>query len=87
MANWKRQLQGLIENEMESLNPSLATHHNLLGEMLMTRCKYAFKSQKSCQIMVKTMNFVTYVFSWHLKVMLIIPSCAKWLIWMLRNSN
>jgi hypothetical protein len=26
-------------------------------------------------------------FPWHFKVMLIIPSCAKWLIWKLRNSN
>ncbi len=24
---------------------------------------------------------------WHFKIILIIPSCAKWLIWMLRNSN
>jgi len=26
-------------------------------------------------------------FFWQFKIMLIIPSCAKWFIWMLRNSN
>jgi ABC-type multidrug transport system permease subunit len=24
---------------------------------------------------------------WQFKVLVIIPSCVKWLIWMLRNSN
>jgi hypothetical protein len=54
-------------------------YHELFG------CKYTFRSQKPCRIVVKIVNFFTYVFSWHFKVMLIIRSCAKWLIWMLRN--
>jgi hypothetical protein len=54
-------------------------YHELFG------CKYTFRNQKPCWIVVKIVNFLTYVFSWHFKIMLIIPSCAKWLIWMLRN--
>jgi hypothetical protein len=50
-------------------------YHELYG------CKYTFMSQKPCWIVVKIVKFFTYVFSWHLKVMLIIPSCVKWLIW------
>jgi hypothetical protein len=51
------------------------------------RCEYKDRRQKSCYIVVKIVNFFTYVFSWHLKVMLIISSCVRWLIWMLRNSS
>jgi hypothetical protein len=61
---------------------------SLNGQLFMwtLKCKYAQRSQKLCWILMKTMNFLQF-FCWHLKIMLVISSCAKWLIWMLKNSN
>jgi hypothetical protein len=35
----------------------------------------------------KFQTIVDMFLFWHFKIMVIIPSCVKWLIWMLRNSN
>jgi hypothetical protein len=51
------------------------------------RCKYVQRSQKSCWNWWKIYKFFTYILFWHFKVMLIIPSCIKWLIWLLKKSN
>jgi hypothetical protein len=60
---------------------------NMIESIKASGCEYRDRSQKPCRIVMKTMNFFTYVFFLHFKIMLIIPSCVKWLIWKLRNSN
>jgi hypothetical protein len=72
----------MIENAFNSLKKSFK-------EILCKMDANTFKGiNNPCWILVKIVFTFLYMFLfWHSKIMIIISSCAKWLIWVLRNSN